>query len=129
MVVTSKHNKDKQYIWESDASEFTIAEDPRGNTLLRGTTVSLVLKEEAMEFLEPHTLKNLVQKYSQFINFPIYLWESKVRENRRVREREGGREGESKPIFLSSIPLSPPCKFYCSLSKNIGFILIFPSSL
>ena len=111
VVVTSKHNRDKQYIWESDASEFTIAEDPRGNTLLRGTTVSLVLKEEAMEFLEPHTLKNLVQKYSQFINFPIYLWESKVRENRRVREREGGREGESKPIFLSSIPLSPPCKF------------------
>ena len=78
VIVTSKHNDDRQYIWESDATEFTIAEDPRGNTLLRGTTITLVMKEEAMEYLEPHTLRDLVQKYSQFINFPIYLWESKV---------------------------------------------------
>ena len=78
VIVTSKHNDDKQYIWESDAAQFSIVEDPRGDTLLRRTTITLVLKEEAMEFLEPHTLRNLVQKYSQFINFPIYLWESKV---------------------------------------------------
>lgn len=31
-----------------------------------------------MDFLEPDTIKNLVKKYSQFINFPIYLWNSKV---------------------------------------------------
>lgn len=77
-MVTSKHNEDDQYIWESDASQFSIAEDPRGDTLKRGTTVTLFLKEEAQEFLEPHTLRTLVQKYSQFINFPIYLWESRV---------------------------------------------------
>ena len=39
VVVTTKHNDDKQYIWESDSAEFTLAEDPRGNTLGRGTTV------------------------------------------------------------------------------------------
>lgn len=39
---------------------------------------SLHLKEEASDFLEPDTIKNLVKKYSQFINFPIYLWNSKV---------------------------------------------------
>ena len=78
VMVTSKHNEDKQYIWESNASEFSIAEDPRGDTLERGTTVSLFLKEEAQEFLEPNTLRSLVEKYSQFINFPIYIWESKV---------------------------------------------------
>ena len=79
VVVTSKHNDDEtQHIWESDASEFSIVEDPRGPTLKRGTTVSLFLKEEAREYLEPTMLRNLVEKYSQFINFPIYLWESKV---------------------------------------------------
>ncbi len=79
-MVTSKHNDDPiQHIWESDASSFTIAEDPRGNTLGRGTTVSLFMKEEAREYLEPANLRNLVEKYSQFINFPIYIWESKVR--------------------------------------------------
>lgn len=39
---------------------------------------SLHLKDEALDFLEPDTIKTLVKKYSQFINFPIYLWNSKV---------------------------------------------------
>ncbi|XP_070559770.1 endoplasmin-like [Ptychodera flava] len=78
VIVTSKHNEDKQHIWESDANEFSVTEDPRGDTLKRGTTISLHLKEEAYEFLEPETIKNLVKKYSQFINFPIYLWASKT---------------------------------------------------
>ena len=42
---------------------------------------SLYLKEEAYDFVEQDTLKNLIKKYSQFINFPIYLWASKVRKN------------------------------------------------
>lgn len=79
MIVTSKHNDDEQYIWESDAESFSIAKDPRGNTLGRGTTVSLKLKEEAGDYLQDGTLKELVRKYSQFINFNIYLWSSKVR--------------------------------------------------
>ncbi|XP_066283423.1 endoplasmin-like isoform X3 [Branchiostoma lanceolatum] len=78
VVVTSKNNDDKQHIWESDAGAFSVVEDPRGDTLGRGTTVSLHLKEEAQDFLEPHTIKELVRKYSQFINFPIYLWTSKT---------------------------------------------------
>ncbi|KMQ97651.1 endoplasmin-like protein [Lasius niger] len=78
VVVTTKHNDDKQYIWESDSSNYSIVDDPRGDTLKRGTTVSLHLKDEALDFLEPDTIKNLVKKYSQFINFPIYLWNSKV---------------------------------------------------
>ncbi|XP_032680763.1 endoplasmin [Odontomachus brunneus] len=78
VVVTTKHNDDKQYIWESDSSSFSIVEDPRGDTLKRGTTVSLHLKDEALDFLEPDTIKTLVKKYSQFINFPIYMWNSKV---------------------------------------------------
>ncbi|KAI3381883.1 hypothetical protein SNEBB_010182 [Seison nebaliae] len=79
VIVASKHNDDdKQYIWESDAMEFSITEDPRGNTLGRGTTITLVLKEEAQEFLKQTKLREIVHKYSQFINFNIYLWESKT---------------------------------------------------
>ena len=91
VVVTSKNNDDEQYIWESDAASFSIAKDPRGASLKRGTTISLFLKEEAQEFLEENTLKDLVKKYSQFINFPIYLWESKVSlcPNSLVRSESG----------------------------------------
>ncbi|XP_045125211.1 endoplasmin-like isoform X1 [Portunus trituberculatus] len=80
VVVTSKNNADQQHIWESDSAEFSVVEDPRGDTLKRGTTVSLHLKEEAYDFVEVDTVKTLVKKYSQFINFPIYLWESKTEE-------------------------------------------------
>ncbi|XP_072026800.1 endoplasmin-like [Amphiura filiformis] len=93
VVVTTKHNDDKQYIWESDSAEFTVAEDPRGNTLGRGTTVSLHLKEEAFDFLEADTIANLVRKYSQFINFPIYLWTSKTEQvEEPIEEEEGDAE-------------------------------------
>ncbi|KAK0398185.1 hypothetical protein QR680_002461 [Steinernema hermaphroditum] len=78
VVVTTKHNDGKQYIWESDSASYSIVEDPRGATLKRGSQITLHLKEEAHDFLEPETLKKLVHKYSQFINFNIYLWESKT---------------------------------------------------
>ncbi|KAL9959659.1 hypothetical protein ACROYT_G032999 [Oculina patagonica] len=92
VIVTSKHNDDKQYIWESDAASFSISEDPRGNTLGRGTTVSVHLKEEARDFLEPDTIKDLVKKYSQFINFNIYLWTSKTEEVEEPIEEEAAAE-------------------------------------
>ncbi|XP_072389591.1 LOW QUALITY PROTEIN: uncharacterized protein, partial [Diabrotica undecimpunctata] len=76
VIVTSKHNDDKQYIWESDSASFSIVDDPRGDSLKRGTTVSLELKSEARDFLDHDNIRNLVKKYSQFINFPIYLWTS-----------------------------------------------------
>merc|ERR1712062_626250 len=78
VVVTSKKNGSKQYIWESDASSFSVVEDPRGDTLKRGTQMSLHLKEEARDYLEQETLKDLIKKYSQFINFNIFVWASKT---------------------------------------------------
>lgn len=88
VVVTTKHNTDKQYIWDSDAASFTIIEDPRGDTLKRGSTISLHLKDEAQDFLEEDTIKQLIKKYSQFINFPIYMWTSKTIEEEVPVEEE-----------------------------------------
>uniref|UniRef100_A0A1W7RAN2 Heat shock protein 83 n=1 Tax=Hadrurus spadix TaxID=141984 RepID=A0A1W7RAN2_9SCOR len=92
VVVTSKHNDDKQHIWESDAASFSVIEDPRGDTLKRGTTVTLHLKEEARDFLEEDTLRNLIKKYSQFINFNIYLWSSKTETVEEPIEEEAKEE-------------------------------------
>lgn len=79
VVVTTKSNEDtKQWVWKSDATSFSIEEDSPENALKRGTQISLHLKEEAVDFLEGDTLKNLAKKYSQFINFPIYLWTRKT---------------------------------------------------
>lgn len=76
--VISKHNDDKQYVWESKADgAFAISEDTYNEPLGRGTEIRLHLREEAGEYLEESKLKDLVKKYSEFINFPIYLWASK----------------------------------------------------
>merc|ERR1712085_45759 len=48
-------------------------DDPRGNTLGRGTRVTLHLKEDAHDYLSEDKLKESVKKYSQFIQFPIYV--------------------------------------------------------
>merc|ERR1712193_349573 len=47
--------------------------DPRGNTLGRGSRVTLHLKEDAHEYLAEDKLKDTAKKYSQFIQFPIYV--------------------------------------------------------
>lgn len=47
--------------------------DPNGNTLKRGTRVTLHLKQDAEEFLDEKILTDLVKKYSEFISFPIKL--------------------------------------------------------
>merc|ERR1712028_154381 len=73
--VTSKCNDDTtQHVWESSAdASFTVVDDPRGNTLGRGTRVTLHLKEDAHDYLSEDKLKESVKKYSQFIQFPIYV--------------------------------------------------------
>lgn len=51
---------------------------------------SLHLKEEAGEYLEIHTLEEIIRKYSQFINFNIYLWKSKT-----VKEEVADDDGKT----------------------------------
>jgi heat shock protein beta len=42
-----------QTVWESTAdSSFKVAADPRGDTLGRGTEITLFLKEDAGEFMD-----------------------------------------------------------------------------
>merc|ERR1719499_2831560 len=73
--VTSKCNDDPvQHVWESSAeASFTVVPDPRGNTLGRGSRVTLHLKEDAHDYLSEDKLKDASKKYSQFIQFPIYV--------------------------------------------------------
>merc|ERR1712038_2217047 len=75
VTVTSKCNDDPvQHVWESSAdASFTVVDDPRGNTLGRGSRVTLHLKEDAHDYLSEDKLKESVKKYSQFIQYPIYV--------------------------------------------------------
>jgi heat shock protein beta len=93
--VTSKNNDDDQHVWESTAdAHFSVAKDPQGNTLGRGTEVKLFLKEDAGEFLEQDKIKDLIKKYSEFITFPIYLKTSKTETKEVPIEEEEEEESD-----------------------------------
>lgn len=78
VVVSSKANDDEQHVWTSTAdAKFFVTKDPRGDTLGRGTRVTLHLKDDAIEYVEQDKIKNLVKKYSEFIQYPIKLFLSK----------------------------------------------------
>lgn len=73
VTVRTKHNDDKELLWESNAEgTFTITQCEE-TKLTRGTEIILHLKEECSEYLEEHKLRELVKKHSEFINYPIYL--------------------------------------------------------
>merc|ERR1712050_740152 len=96
--VTSKCNDDAvQHVWESSAdASFTVVDDPRGNTLGRGTRVTLHLKEDAHDYLSEDKLKETAKKYSQFIQFPIYVKVKKEVEAEAEEEDDDDKEDEDE---------------------------------
>ncbi|THG09734.1 hypothetical protein TEA_006559 [Camellia sinensis var. sinensis] len=116
VVVTTKHNDDERYVWESQAGgSFTVRRDVDGEPLGRGTKVTLYLKEDQLEYLEERRLKELVKKHSEFISYPIYLWTEKTTEkeisddeDEEIKKEEGG-DGVEKVVVSGRIVDSPCC--------------------
>ncbi len=70
-VETRRAGGDEAVRWDSDGQgEFTVESIDRGT---RGTRVTLHLKDDETEFVEPFRIESLIRKYSDHIGFPVSL--------------------------------------------------------
>ncbi|NUM73817.1 molecular chaperone HtpG [candidate division KSB1 bacterium] len=78
VTVETRHAEpnSKGYRWRSGGEgKFTIEEIDKAT---RGTKISFKLKESAKEFSEDYTVKHIINKYSNFVDFPIFVNNEKV---------------------------------------------------
>ncbi len=66
----------KGWRWQSDGGgTYTIEEIEKQD---RGTRISFTLKEDAKEIASDYRVKDIIKKYSNFVDFPIYVGDDKV---------------------------------------------------
>ncbi|HSJ03861.1 MAG TPA: molecular chaperone HtpG [Verrucomicrobium sp.] len=67
----SWRNEGEHLVWTSDGSTgYTIEEAPGQR---RGCKLVMQLKEDKLEFAKPARIKQILEKYSNFVGFPIHL--------------------------------------------------------
>ncbi|MDA8233028.1 MAG: molecular chaperone HtpG [Magnetospirillum sp.] len=72
-VVSRKAGEDTGWKWESQGDgEFTVSE---AADAARGAAITLRLREDAKDFLDPATLRRIVKRYSDHIAIPVVLVE------------------------------------------------------
>ena len=75
-VSTKKAGEDEAWLWTSDGqSGYEISKEVRKEP---GTTITLHLNEDGKEFASRWRVENLVKKYSDHIDFPIFLTYDKM---------------------------------------------------
>jgi len=91
-VISKNDNEDIPYKWSSDAStEFTIEPMP-DYKMERGTEIIMHLKEGSYDYIKESKIEEIVNKYSAFIEYDIYMTEDKTKE---VEDEEAQAEADA----------------------------------
>lgn len=95
-VQTKSWEEADQWVWEarSGSHKFTIAKDTVSD-LVRGTRLTLHLKEDAAELADTVRLQRLIKQYSQFISFPIKVYSPKKEAIKLVDEEATKKKQEA----------------------------------
>ena len=104
-VETMKRGTTAAFKWESDMSGgYTISDGERD---FPGTSITLHLRDDQLEYLDYWRVADLVKKYSDFIAYPVYFKELNVAEpeaktddekKRNEEDRKRREEREAKPL-------------------------------
>lgn len=80
VIVTSRsyRKNDQPVEWRSDGlGQYEVA-ILVNKELSRGTSIKVLLKDDAQEFLEQWRLESIIKKHSNFISFPIFVEKEKI---------------------------------------------------
>ncbi|TDI69252.1 MAG: molecular chaperone HtpG [Bacteroidetes bacterium] len=119
------------YRWSSDGGgSYTVEEIEKED---RGTSVILHLKEDETEFAETWRLKEVIRKYSNFVDFPIYVDDEQVNTVKALwhRKKDELKEAELNEFykFISNDFKDPLGHLHLHLEGRVSFrsILFIPS--
>ncbi|MBX0560815.1 molecular chaperone HtpG [Campylobacter jejuni] len=85
-VLSKKALDDKAYLWSSDANGYEIND---ANKEEQGTSIALYLKDD--EFANTYKIESIVEKYSNHIQFPIFMEKEEF-----IPAKEGEEEGKTE---------------------------------
>jgi molecular chaperone HtpG len=124
-VLTRSYSEASGWEWESDGTgSFTITP---AEGLERGTRVVLRLKDDVRDFAEPWRIKQILQKYSNFVRHPIQLDGEVVNRQKAIwvePPRQVGEEeytqfyqhlahrDDEKPLWYIHLSVDSPLQFH-----------------
>ena len=122
-VSTKKAGEDKAWLWTSDGqSGYEISKEVRKEP---GTSITLHLNEEGKEFASRWRVENLVKKYSDHIDFPIFLTYDEIDHDKDGEEKSSKTKtdqiNDAKAFWTrakSDLKKKDYIEFYKSLSYD-----------
>ena len=112
-VISKGAEAEDSYLWKSNGKENYSIE--KIDNKKRGTTIKLLIKKDADEFLDSFRLRSIITKYSNYIPFPIILDDL---DNSKEKEE---KINEGDPLWLKDkkdIKDEDYKQFYNNISFN-----------
>ncbi len=122
----------KSYRWKSKGEEkFSIEEIEDRD---RGTTITFKLKDEYKQFADEFTVKEVLRKYSNFVDFPVYLNDEKVNNVKAIwhkkKDEVSNEELNDFYKFISGDSEEPLGHLHLNIEGNVNFkaLLFIPAT-
>ena len=117
-------------LWECDGSvDYRLG---KGARTAHGTTITLHLDENALEYLEESKLKTLLRKYCAYLPYPIHLGETKINDKEPLWLTPPSKTDDKEYLafYRDLHPFDPDPIFWIHLNVDYPFhlqgILYFP---
>ena len=123
----------RAWLWSSDGSgKYTIAEAEKPQ---RGTEIKIHLKDDAKDYLEQFRIESIIQRYSDFVSYPIKLGDKQINKLSAIWQRPASEVKDEEYHefykYLTHIQEKPLSHLHLSFDAPIQFssILFIPASV